>query len=102
MAQEIEEKVAGMRTTYFVLPNGMKHGTHTQYHKNGTKYAVGDYQYGKKEGIQTWWYPNGRKWGTETFRDDKFEEMWMRWDPDGKKRSEGTRPEGKKDGTVIE
>ena len=41
--------------------DGTRHGKSTLWHKNGNKYADGEYRDGKLHGVSVFWFANGQK-----------------------------------------
>jgi len=69
--------------------NGVKQGTFTSYHPNGTMAMRVQFAGGVENGPVTTWHPNGAKALEGEYRDGKGYGAWTKWDADGNVIGEG-------------
>ena len=81
--------------------NGMRHGTYTEFHPDGSKRGSGEYVDGNKEGRFEYYYPNGKREKIETYKFAVKHGLFMLFSEEGKEigklfYQQGELLEGKK------
>jgi len=103
VCENVNKKIVNIYSSYYILPNGSKHGEYKTSLKPFTENSFIKcqrfYKDGKKEGEWKKWYSSDERLSEQGFyRNDTFEGEWKRWYIDGQLWSKSFYKNGKFDG----
>lgn len=78
--------------------NGQKHSLWKEWHSNGKLRASGIFSNGNQHGLFKFWHPNGKMHALGKFANGNAHGLWKLWHANGKKSAVGKYVNGKKHG----